>query len=275
MQFLPGSGRIDTAIWMHYMDSNKMAGEEARRQLHKNAVSNLEQVLAATPHKKHQLYGHLPSITKTIQVRQTRHAVHYWRSRDELISDVLLWTPTYGWAKAGRPAWTYIQQLCEDMGCGPEDLPESMNDREKWWERVKDIHATSTTWWWWLLCNSNNWIKSHSFVCTQLIVKTVLFLTTWFKWISHYKLNNHDQKIQKFSGRALAQHSVVIGSNFSGRDHGIHCWRDLIRLKQLSSGFYMLHTVLAGFSGHGNSIYYLLLLIIKRFACKQFYLTHR
>ena len=41
-QFLPGSGRIDTAIWMHYMDSNKTAGEEARRQLHKNAASNLE-----------------------------------------------------------------------------------------------------------------------------------------------------------------------------------------------------------------------------------------
>ena len=41
----------DTAIWMHYMDSNKTAGEEARRQLHKNAASNLEQVLAATPHK--------------------------------------------------------------------------------------------------------------------------------------------------------------------------------------------------------------------------------
>ena len=50
-QFLPSSGRIDTAIWMHYMDSNKTAGEEARRQLHKNAVSNTEQVLAATPHK--------------------------------------------------------------------------------------------------------------------------------------------------------------------------------------------------------------------------------
>ena len=50
-QFLPGSGRIDTAIWMHYLDSNKMAGEEARRQLHKNAASNLEQVLAATPNK--------------------------------------------------------------------------------------------------------------------------------------------------------------------------------------------------------------------------------
>ena len=38
-------------IWMHYMDANKTAGEEARRQLHKNAASNLEQVLAVTPHK--------------------------------------------------------------------------------------------------------------------------------------------------------------------------------------------------------------------------------
>ena len=40
---------------------------------------------------KHQLYGHRPLITKTIQVRRTRHAGHCWRSRDELISDVLIW----------------------------------------------------------------------------------------------------------------------------------------------------------------------------------------
>ena len=63
---------------------------------------------------RHQLYGHLPPITKTIQVRRTRHAGHCWRSRDELIRDVLLWIPTHGRAKAGRPARTYIQQLCED-----------------------------------------------------------------------------------------------------------------------------------------------------------------
>ena len=63
---------------------------------------------------KHQLYGHLPPITKTIQVRWTRHAGHCWRSRDELISDVFLWTATYSRAKAGWPARTYIQQLSED-----------------------------------------------------------------------------------------------------------------------------------------------------------------
>ena len=98
---------------------------------------------------RHQLYGHLPPITKTIQVRRTRHAGHCWRSRDEIIRDVLVWTPTHGRAKAGRPARTYIQQLCEDTGCCPEDLPRAMNNREEWRERVRDIRATSTTWWWW------------------------------------------------------------------------------------------------------------------------------
>ena len=36
---------------LHYLDANKTAGEETRRQLHKNAASNIEQVQEATPHK--------------------------------------------------------------------------------------------------------------------------------------------------------------------------------------------------------------------------------
>ena len=96
---------------------------------------------------RYQLYGHLPPITKTIQTRRTRHAGHCWRSKDEIVSEVLLWIPTYGQSKAGWPAWTYIQQLCDDMGCSLEDLPELMNDRETWRERVRDIRASRTTWW--------------------------------------------------------------------------------------------------------------------------------
>ena len=96
-----------------------------------------------------QLYGHQPSITKTIKIRRTRHVGQWWRSKDELISDVLLWTPSHRRAKAGRPARTYIQQLCADTGCSPEDLPEGMDDREGWRERVRVIRADSATWWWW------------------------------------------------------------------------------------------------------------------------------
>ena len=95
---------------------------------------------------------------------------------------------------------TYIQQLCENTGCSPENLPEAINDRKKWRERVKDIHVGGMTWWWWwlfiylqtvkwlqlLLCNTNNqfritvkefqvlplntnnFIQHFSFICTQL-----------------------------------------------------------------------------------------------------------
>ena len=84
---------------------------------------------------KQQLYGHLRPITKIIQIRWIRHARNCWRSRDKLISDVLLWTPSHGWAKVGWPARTYIQQLCADTGCSLEDLPEAMDDREGWQER--------------------------------------------------------------------------------------------------------------------------------------------
>ena len=126
------------------------------KRLEKKLDGNYTRMLRAILNKswqqhptRHQLYGHLPPITRTIQVRRTRHAGHCWRSRDELIRDVLLWIPTHGRAKAGRPARTYIQQLCEDTGCCPENLPRAMNDREEWRERVRDIRAASTIWWWW------------------------------------------------------------------------------------------------------------------------------
>ena len=57
---------------------------------------------------KQQLYDHLPPISKTIQIRQTRYVGHCWRCKDYLISDLLLWTPSRGRAKTGRPARTYI-----------------------------------------------------------------------------------------------------------------------------------------------------------------------
>ena len=126
------------------------------KRLEKKLDGNYTRMLRAILNKswqqhptRHQLYGHLPPITKTIQARRTRHAGHCWRCRDEIVSYVLLWTPAYGQSKAGRPARTYIQQLCDDTGCNPEDLPEAMNDRETWRERVRDIRASRTTWWWW------------------------------------------------------------------------------------------------------------------------------
>ena len=124
------------------------------KRMEKKLDSNYTRMLQAILNKfwrqrltKQLLYGHLPPITKIIQFRRTRHAGHCWRSRDELMSDVLLWTLSHRRAKAGRPTRTYIQQLCIDMWCSPKDLPEAMDDREGWGERVRDIRADGATWW--------------------------------------------------------------------------------------------------------------------------------
>ena len=122
------------------------------KRLEKKLDGNYKRMLRAILNKswrqhptRHQLYGHLPPITKTIQVRWTRHAGHCWRSRDELIRDVLLWTPHMAVQKQDDQ-----HEHNEDTGCCPEELPRAMNDREEWRERVRDIRATSATWrWWW------------------------------------------------------------------------------------------------------------------------------
>ena len=128
------------------------------RRMEKNLDGNytrMLEVILNTSWRQHptkqKLHVHQPPITKTIKIRRTRHTGHCWRSRDVFISDVLLWTPSHGRAKTGRPARTYIQRLCADTGCSPEDLPETIDDREGWWERVRDIRADGATWWWWIL----------------------------------------------------------------------------------------------------------------------------
>ena len=138
------------------------------KRLEKKLDGNYARMLRAILNKSwrqhptnQQLYGHQLPITKTIQVRRTRHAGHSSRSRDELIRNVLLWTPSHGRAKARRPARIYIQQLCEDRGCCPDVLPEAMNDRERWRENVRDIRADGPTIWWWYKKVSHSLKKVH------------------------------------------------------------------------------------------------------------------
>ena len=86
------------------------------KRMEKKLDGNYTRMLRAVLNKswrqhptKQQLYGHLPPITKTIQIRRTKHAGHCWRSKDELIRNVRLWTPLYGRARVGQSAKTYQQ----------------------------------------------------------------------------------------------------------------------------------------------------------------------
>ena len=76
------------------------------------------------------------------------------------------------------------------MGCNPEDLPEAMNDRETWRERVRDIRASRTTWWWWYLSKV---INGEALLWTALFCLLIQLhklgyielktLTIWYSWL--------------------------------------------------------------------------------------------
>ena len=111
---------------------------------------------------------------------------HCWRSKDELISNILLWIPSHEQEKVGWPARTYIQQLCADTGYNLEDLPGAMVDRDGWRERVREIRAGSGTWWWWwwygfkslFLSNNNNY---HLFAQLYDLKDSYLIQISWIQ----------------------------------------------------------------------------------------------
>ena len=133
----------------------------------------------------------LPPITKTIQVKRTRHAGHCWRSRDELISDILLWTPSHGRAKEGRPARTYIQQLCVDTGCSLEYLLGAMDDRQGWQERVKEIRTVGVTWCPWRCTYINIYIYIYIYTYAYIYnvyiyIYIYIYLHAFIIWMCAY-----------------------------------------------------------------------------------------
>ena len=64
---------------------------------------------------EHRLYGHQPPITKTIQIRRTRHAGHCWRSKDEPIYNNSVPKLDIAW-KTCRERWTI--EISGEKGLG-------------------------------------------------------------------------------------------------------------------------------------------------------------
>ena len=96
-QIFPSIGRIHTTLWMDHTE------KKAWRQLHKNVQNYAEHIQEATSHKKTAIQLRTSHL-KTIQIRRIRHAGHCERSKNELKSDVLQWTPSHGRTSVGWPA---------------------------------------------------------------------------------------------------------------------------------------------------------------------------
>ena len=57
------------------------------------------------------------ALSTTVIESRMRFAGHCYRSKDELVSELLLWVPRHRRTNVGRPKKTYFQQLVEDAGC--------------------------------------------------------------------------------------------------------------------------------------------------------------
>ena len=88
------------------MDPNKTNGNAVDRTYTRmlRACLNVSWSKNST---KARLYGPLRDISSVIREIRMRLAGQCWRSKDELVSDTILWVPKRGKAKVGRP---YIDQ---------------------------------------------------------------------------------------------------------------------------------------------------------------------
>ena len=134
---------VCVCVWIFLLCSWKQ--HPTKQQLYGNIPQNSS--CTATSHKTAAVHP----ISKTTQIRRARHC---WRGNEDIISDVLLRIASHGRADVGRPVRTYLQQLRMGTWFSLEDLPNSMDDRDKWREREREkenweIRARSTLWWWW------------------------------------------------------------------------------------------------------------------------------
>ena len=95
-----------------------------------------------TSNKDSPLSGNIPPLTSIICIRRTRFAGHCYLGEEEIVEDVLLWTPNHGTTKFVRPRKTYINQLCDDTGLTTEELKTAMKDRTTWKKIVESARES-------------------------------------------------------------------------------------------------------------------------------------
>ena len=109
-----------------------------RRQLHKTATNNTEKILEAISQKTTAVRPPTSHLSNN-QITTDKICVTLLRDKNELIIDILPWTPSHRRANVGRSTRTYLQQLCTHTGCSLEYVLEAMEDRDDLQERVWEI----------------------------------------------------------------------------------------------------------------------------------------
>ena len=75
------------------------------------------------------LYGAIEKISTKIRRRFLKFAGHCLRRDDEVVSDLVLWEPTHGTRRRGRPPESYIRNLERETGIPASEMRVAMMNR--------------------------------------------------------------------------------------------------------------------------------------------------
>ena len=125
-------------LYVHLHPISQIIMESQRRHVFLNTACCFEQILDTSSLQKCSCAPTTSHITNN-QEYQVRHAQYNWKSKDELLNDVLHGLiHSHGKTSMDHPAKkkkkTYILQLCADTGFRVEFLPSMMADRDWWWQ---------------------------------------------------------------------------------------------------------------------------------------------
>ena len=93
----------------------------------------------------HSVSVYVVHLYSSTDIATTLKKSHSSRNKDDLISDVLLWTPAYGCASVGQPTRTYIHLLCVNTRSSQEELTVLIEDRDGYLESVRELCAVKAT----------------------------------------------------------------------------------------------------------------------------------
>ena len=87
----------------------------------------------------------LPILSTKIAERRLRHAGHALRHPELTLHSVLLWEPSHGKTKRGRPKLTFVDTIRRDTGVKRiDEIASMMADRDLWREltySVREYHS--------------------------------------------------------------------------------------------------------------------------------------
>ena len=84
-------------------------------------------------------YPGLPRNSTTIRERRLRFSCHCWRSKYDVVSDLVLWEPKHGKRSVRGQARTFVDVLEEDTGVSRHCFSAAMDDRVGWREKAMGV----------------------------------------------------------------------------------------------------------------------------------------